>query len=163
MFIEWLKNLPPELVTFLIAMMPILELRGAIPIGVKVFGLSLWQAFFWSVLGNIMILVVVLLFIKRIHIWAETHSVLMHRILQYIHFHVQRQLKGKETIEGIALALFVALPLPGTGGWTGVFLAFLLDIPFRRAFPAIAIGVIVAGILMTLVVAGALKSFDFFF
>ena len=118
------------LLTFLVAMVPVVELRGAIPFGV-VRGLNLWTAIIASVLGNLVPVPFIILFIRRIFAWMR------------------------------GLWLFVAIPLPGTGAWTGALVAAMMEMRLKRAFPAIVIGVVIAGVIVSVVTYGAQAIFSF--
>ena len=157
----FLQQLPPEIATMILAMLPFTELRASIPVGIKVFGLSPFEALFASVIGNMIPVVLLLLLIKPVTDFAHKHARLLERILQWLYTRVQKKLKGKESYEGLALALFVGIPLPGTGAWTGALVAFLLGIPFKRSFPFIFLGVLIAGLIITLISTGVFASLDF--
>ncbi len=140
----------PELKIFLIAMTPFGELRAAIPIALEIYKLPIWSAYFWSVLGN---LVPVILILKGLKITSEYLS---HRIYFFNRFfawlfertrnnHAQKVKKWKEWV----LIALVAIPLPFTGAWTGSLVAFVFGFPFRKAFPLIVLGVMIAGIIVT--------------
>ncbi len=126
----YLQYLSPEVATVIVAMLPIFELRGAIPLALGVFGLNVWQAYFLAVLGNIIPVVPLLLFLgpvseylRRFEIWD--------RFFTWLFARTRRRSELVERLEVIGLILFVAVPLPVTGAWTGTAAAFLFDIPFK--------------------------------
>lgn len=140
-----LGNIP---ITFLVAMLPIIELRGAIPLGVAM-GLNPWVSMLVSVLGNLLPVPFIILFIRRIFAWIRKKSDVFERFVSRME---RKALKNKDFIykyQIFGLMLFVAIPLPGTGAWTGAVIAALLNIRMKYAIPAIALGVLIAGIIVT--------------
>ena len=144
----------------LLSMAPVVELRGAIPLGVSL-GLSPWLAFFVAVAGNLLVIPPLLWFwswlLADLERWPRI-GLLVRR------FEARVRLRGEEAVQrygAIGLFLFVALPLPGTGAWSGTLLAAALGVKKRYALPAIALGVVVAGLLVTLASAGAMRGLDF--
>ncbi len=135
------------LYTFLISMIPFIELRGAIPVAAAT-GLSLWIAFPVAVLGNILPVPFIILFIRRIFDWLRKLSPKLNSLVD----HLEAKGNSKKDIinKGVfwGLFFFVAIPLPGTGAWSGALVAAMLDMRLRRAFPAIAFGVLGAGVIM---------------
>lgn len=150
----------PQLQILLLSMAPISELRGAIPIGVAILNLPFWEVFLISICGNLIAVFFVLLFLKYVYQWIEKIAEMRSQKLSFVikiavllrHFFnwlfLRTRKKAKPWIEKygkLALVLFVAIPLPITGGWTGSIAAFLFGVPFVIAFPLIAIGVLIAG------------------
>ena len=135
------------LITFIVSMLPLIELRGAIPIGVAL-GLSPVAATIISIVGNLLPVPFILLFIRRIFLWMQKKSPRLARIADKLE--AKALSKGGQLYKGeiIGLAVFVAIPLPGTGAWTGALIAAILNIKMKAAFPAIAAGVVIAGILV---------------
>ena len=141
-----LKGIPKEWITIIIAALPIAELRGSIPAALMM-GLSPAKAFLLSLLGNSIIIVPVLFFLEpvsnslmRFEPWKRFFNWLFERTKE----------KGDliQRYEAIGLALFVAVPLPMTGAWSGCIAASIFRIKFRYAFPAIFLGVVGAGIIV---------------
>lgn len=148
-FIELLKSSPlgKMLITFVVSMLPIIELRGAIPIGVAM-GLSPVVAAVVSIVGNLIPVPFILIFIRRIFLWMQKKSPRLKGIADKLE---QKALeKGGKLYKGeiIGLMVFVAIPLPGTGAWTGALIAAILGIRMKAALPAIAAGVLVAGLII---------------
>ena len=146
------------LVTAGVAMLPFIELRGAIPIGVSL-GLNVWVSTLISVIANLIPVPFIIIFIRRIFDWLSTKSDWWKRVIDK---RTEKTLRYKHRLYKsviVGLAVFVAIPLPGTGAWTGALLAALLDIRLKSAFPAISAGVIVAGFL----VAGITHGFTTLF
>lgn len=144
--------------TFLISMVPIVELRGAIPIGVAN-GLNIWPAILVSILGNLVPVPFIILFIKKIFAWMRTKSVRLNNLVEKM----EKRAAGKtETVQKYAfwgLFVFVAIPLPGTGAWTGALIAAMMEMPMKKAFPSIALGVVTAGAIVAFVTYGAARLF----
>jgi len=142
------------LASVLIAMIPLAELRGAIPIAHLVFRIPLWQAFIVAVVGNMIPIPFILLFLGPASDWLMRHSKIMERFFNWLFERTRKKLEAKyEVYAEVALAVFVAIPLPLTGAWSGAVAAFIFDIPFRKALFWIFIGVLGAGVAVTAVVA----------
>lgn len=140
----------PELATFLIAALPIGELRAAIPVAINVYKLSPWWVFLIAVFGNIVPIIFILLFLDRVSQFLSRHFYFFNRFFAWLFEkarsdHAQKIEKWKE----LALVIFVAIPLPLTGAWMGSVVAFVFGFPFKIAFPLISLGVIIAGIAVT--------------
>lgn len=135
-------------------MLPVVELRGGIPFGVAL-GLDLWQAYIAAVIGNMIPVPFIVIFIRRIFLWMRTHLPKLGSLVDKLE--KKAHLKGKTVTKYKYLGLFilVAIPLPGTGAWTGALVAAFLDMRLRKSFPAIFFGVLVAGIAVALITAGA--------
>jgi len=149
-FAEWAGEtaISKILVTLLVSMLPVFELRGAIPLGVSL-GLDVWPATLISVAGNLLPIPFIILFIRRILDWLCTKSSFLKRIIEN---KIRKTLRHSDKIyksEVLGLMIFVAIPLPGTGAWSGALLAALLNIRLKVAFPAISAGVLIAAILVS--------------
>lgn len=145
-----------SLVTFIISMLPVVELRLAIPIGASM-GLPVCKAALISMVGNILPAPFIIAFIRVVMDWLKTKSRLMQRFVAWL----ERKGTGPKAervrqYEFWGLLLFVAIPLPGTGAWTGALVAALLDIRIRRALPPIIAGVIIAAVIVSLATAGVI-------
>ena len=138
--------------TFLVGMTPVLELRGAIPLGVAA-GLPPLTACAAAILGNIVPVPFIMLLVRRVFRWLRRTAFLGPKI-DWLErrAHLKGRLVRRYRLPG--LILLVAVPLPGTGAWTGALVATLLDIRLRHAFPAIAAGVVIASVLITLLTVG---------
>ncbi|MDP2624985.1 MAG: small multi-drug export protein [Candidatus Peregrinibacteria bacterium] len=139
------------LITVGIAMLPILEVRGAIPFALGVLGMPLAQAFFWAVLGNILIVAILLKFLDPVTKILMKHSKWFDRFLTDL-FHKTRHKHSTRFNEAGAIFLigFVAIPLPITGAWTGSLVAFLFGVRFWPALTLISIGIVGAATLISL-------------
>jgi len=137
---------------FFISMVPIVELRGAIPVGFAL-DLPLWLNFTLCVVGNFLPVPFILLFIRKILAWMKKVKHL-DKIALWLERKAQK--KSDKVMKGVAsgLFLFVAIPLPGTGAWTGALIASLFDMRMRYALPAIFLGIIAAGVIMSLLSYG---------
>ena len=138
--------------TFLVGMTPVLELRGAIPLGVAA-GLPPLTACAAAILGNIVPVPFIMLLVRRVFRWLPKTAILGPKI-DWLErrAHLKGRMVRKYRLPG--LILLVAIPLPGTGAWTGALVATLLDIRLRQAFPAIAAGVVSAGVIITALTVG---------
>ena len=136
-----LRGLPPELTTFLIATLPVSELRGAIPVGIGAGGLSWPAAYLFAVLGNYLPVPFLLL-------WDRFFTWLFER--------TRRRGEVVQRYEALGLMLFVAIPLPITGAWTGCAAAFVFGIRHRLAFPAVLAGILISGAVVTLATLGVI-------
>ena len=146
--------LPAWLVVLLAAALPVSELRGAIPLAIGVYGYDPWQAYLLSVLGNLMPVVPLLLFLGPVSDWLRRY-VLWDKFFTWLFSRTRRKyIREHESFGLTALALFVAVPLPVTGAWTGCAIAFLVGFRFWPAFAAISTGVLLAGGIVTSMVLG---------
>ncbi len=149
LLVEMLGSVPHWLAVMVIGALPISELRGAIPVAMGIYGMGPFEAYFLSVLGNIIPVVPLLLFLepvsgylRRYHIFDVFFTWLFSRTRR-------NHNENFEKYGLLALTLFVAVPLPVTGAWTGCAAAFVFGIKFKQALPAIAAGVMIAGIIVT--------------
>lgn len=138
-----------------VATLPIFELRGAIPLGVKILNLSIYKVYFLSILGNILPVLPLLLFFKFFFHKLENIKF----VGKFFSWWFRRVEKKSESVKRWGfwgLVLLVAIPLPVTGAWTGTVAANLLEIKTKKAFLAILIGILIAGLIVSLVVKGVL-------
>ena len=151
------ENLNAVLLTFGTAMVPVLELRGAIPVGVAT-GLSPLAACAVAVLGNMVPVPFILLLIRHIFDWLRGTRIFGPKI-DWLErrAHLKGRVVQKYRLPG--LIILVAIPLPGTGAWTGALVAALLDIRIRHAVPAIFLGVVIAGAIVTTLTYGVVQLF----
>lgn len=148
-FTDVLGGIPPELVIFIISMIPILELRGGL-IAAALLGVDIVPAIAICLVGNILPVPFILWFITPIFNWLKRT-----RLFRPLVEKLEKKSMGKsdkiQKYEFIGLILFVGIPLPGTGAWTGALIASLLNIPFKKAFPAILIGLLLATTIMCVI------------
>ena len=147
------------LLTFLVAMVPVVELRGAIPFGV-VRGLNLWTAIIASMLGNLIPVPFIILFIRKIFAWMRAHMPKLDGLVLRMEKKAEKNRAAVEKYAFWGLVILVAIPLPGTGAWTGTLVASLLDIKFKRALPAIVLGVSLAAVVVGVICGGGLAAFN---
>lgn len=158
-FIAWWAAhvmLPDWLSVFLVSMIPIIEERGGLILA-RLLGLDFKVAVFWCVLGNIVPIPFILFGIKKLLHWLSDHKML--KLAEWIE---NKAAKNRPKIEKYGfwgLALFVGIPLPGTGAWTGSLVASLFDMDLKKASLSILLGVFLAAIIMTLVSYGVLGAF----
>ena len=139
---------------FFCSMIPIIELRGAIPMGAA-FRLPWWQTFLISITGNMLPVPFILLFIEVILKWmAGCRVKFFNRIAAWLFRKAEKNRSKVERYAFWGLALFVGVPLPGTGAWTGSLVAALIDLKFWKALLSALVGVLAAGIVMTLISYG---------
>ena len=154
--------LPKELIVFLAAAAPLGELRGSIPLGILAYKMSITDTFFWSVLGSVLPAIPIYAFGNMWIRFVEKRQGFLHRLTDRVLGHTRHFKDSYAKYGAAALPIFVAIPLPGMGVWTGALGAFLLGIPFKKAFPLILIGDIAAGIIVTLAVTGSVGAFKIF-
>lgn len=155
--IHWLTQteIGQILSTFFISMVPVIELRGGLPYGIA-FGLDYPIALIAAVLGNVAPVPFIIVYIRKIFHWMRRKSALCERVVSALER--KAHLKGKtvQKYSAIGLCILVAIPLPGTGAWTGALVAAILDMRLRRALPPIFIGVCIAAAIMTAVTFGVI-------
>ncbi len=149
-----------EIVTVLfLAALPVSELRGAIPVAIGVYGFGPVSAYFVGVLGNLLPVPILLKLLGPVTELLRRSAVL-DRLVSWLFARTRRRHSAQfERLGAMALVLFVAIPLPATGAWTGALIAHVFGIPFKYAFPLIALGVSIAGVLVTLATLGVIKLF----
>lgn len=153
----------PELKTFLIAMTPIGELRASIPIALSLYQLPVWSAFFFSVLGNLVPPVLILWGLKTTTNYFSKKFYFFNRFSTWLFTktysnHFNKVKKWQEW----ALLILVAIPLPFTGAWTGSLVAFVFNFSYKRSLVIIALGVLIAGIIVTLLTFGGIFLEEYF-
>ncbi|CDA91214.1 putative small multi-drug export protein [Firmicutes bacterium CAG:238] len=141
------------LMTLLISMVPVLELRAAIPAGV-IAGLDIPVVVAAAVIGNLIPIPFIIVFIRKIFKWMQTKSEKLAALVKRLEDKADRKKDKVLKYEFWGLMFFVAIPLPGTGAWTGALIAAMLDMQLKRAFPAIAAGVVIAAVIVTVATYG---------
>lgn len=144
--------------TILVSMVPVVELRGGIPFGVTL-GLPVWAAYVAAIIGNILPVPFILVYIRRIFQWMRRKLPRLNRLVDKLE--KKAHLKGQKVTKYkyLGLLLFVAIPLPGTGAWTGALAAAFLNMPLRKALPSIFAGVLIAGIAVSILTFGVASLF----
>ncbi|MBP3329517.1 MAG: small multi-drug export protein [Clostridia bacterium] len=155
--VDFLQNkIPGELIAFLISLLPILELRGGL-IAANLLGVKLIPAFIICFIGNMLPIPFILLFIEKIFDWLRDKKGLG-KVVRYCE---KKADKNRDKIDKYGywgLLILVAIPLPGTGGWTGALVAALMRLDIKKSLPVIAAGVLIAGIIVSLVMYGAVDA-----
>ncbi len=144
--------------TILVSMIPVVELRGGIPAGVAL-GLPVWAAFIAAVIGNLIPVPFIIVYIRRIFQWMRRKMPRLNRMVDRLE--KKAHLKGQKVTKYkyLGLMLFVAIPLPGTGAWTGSLAAAFLDMPLRKALPSVIAGVLIAGMAISIAAYGVTSLF----
>ncbi len=148
------------LIVFFISMVPLIELRGAIPYAV-LFGLPFVPSYIIAVIGNMLPVPFIFLFARKVLVWGKDKKF----IGKFFTFCLEKGEKGGRKLQEkagrglfVALLLFVGIPLPGTGAWTGTLAASILDMDFKSSIAAVMLGVILAGIIMAIASTGVLGA-----
>ena len=141
------------LMTFLISMVPVIELRGAIPAAVLA-GLDIRIALITAIIGNLVPVPFIIIFIRKIFKWLQAKSQRLGNMVRRMEAKADAKKAQVLKYEFWGLMILVAIPLPGTGAWTGALVAAMLDMQLKRAFPAITAGVVTAGLIVTIATYG---------
>ncbi len=152
---EFFSQFSTELATFVIATLPISELRGAIPYAISIGGLSWQEAYIIAVIGNFVPVLPILYLIEPVSNYLRRMTV-FDRFFTWLFARTRRKGKLIEKFEAAGLILFVAIPLPITGAWTGTLAAFLFGVRKPLAIPAIFLGICIAGVVVTLATTGVI-------
>lgn len=152
------------ILVFLISMVPIIELRGAIPYAVG-FGLPVIPSYIVAILGNILPVPFIFFFARKVLEWGKDKKY----IGKFFSWCLEKGNKGGEKLKAkagagvyIALLLFVGIPLPGTGAWTGTLAASFLNLEFKKCLPAVFLGLILAGVIMLIASYGVVGAVSLF-
>ena len=147
----YLSNINKDLAVFLMSLVPVVELRGAIPFAIGALGMNWLRAYVMSVIGNMLPVPIIYLFARRVLLWGKDKKL----IGRFFTFCLEKGEKAGRKLQAKAgrglywaLLLFVGIPLPGTGAWTGTLAASLLDMDFKKSVLACMGGVLLAGIIM---------------
>lgn len=149
--------MPPELTTFLFGMTPIGELRAAIPWGMTLGNMSGCEAFVWAVLGNIFVAVLLILLLEPVTVFIRRHVKPLDRVLQKIFDRTRKtHSRNFQRFEEVLLVILVAIPLPGSGAYTGALVAWIFGVETKAAIALISAGVIISGLLVVGLTTGAI-------
>ena len=146
------NKIPEELVAFVISLFPVLECRGGM-IAARLMEIPFVTAFLICYVGNMLPIPFIILFIRKIFDFLRRFK-FFEKIIVKLEAKTDKNKDKILKYKSWGLLLFVAIPLPGTGGWTGALMAALLDIRFKRALPIIALGVLIAGFIMSALTYG---------
>ena len=154
--VDWVQAhlgfLPPQILVVIVSLLPVIELRGGIPLA-RLLMLPLWQAIVFSAIGNILPIPFILLFVEKVFDWLRPTK-LFGPLVEKLEKRALSKSDGIKKAEFWGLALFVGIPLPGTGGWTGSLAASLLKIDIKKASLAILLGIAIASTIMSLISYG---------
>jgi len=157
-FVQWFAEhvtwMPPQLAVFLISLFPILENRAGIILAFML-KLPLGQALLFSAIGNVLPIPFILLFIRKIFDWLRPTR-FFGKIVEKLEARAMRKSEGVKKAEFLGLLLFVGIPLPGTGGWTGSLIASLLEVDIKKASIAILLGIALAATIVSLLTYGVI-------
>ena len=130
-----------SITTFCISMVPVIELRGAIPAGTAA-GLDVWLAMVVAMVGNMVPVPFIILFIRKIFAWMRKVNIKFDKVVSYFETKAEKQKATVDKYKFWGLCILVAIPLPGTGAWTGALVAAMMEMRLKDAIPAILLGVI---------------------
>lgn len=154
MSVLWNSFIGKIIMTVLISMVPVIELRGALPIAVAN-GLDYPIAIIVSVIGNLIPVPLIIIFIRKIFEWMRKVSKKLDVLVSKLEARAESKSEVVHKYAFWGLFILVAIPLPGTGAWTGALVAAMLNMRLKKAFPAIALGVVGAAAIVTFVTYGA--------
>lgn len=138
---------------FFLSMTPIGELRLSIPLGILVYNLPIIQVFLVSIIGNLVPAIFLLFFLKKISLYFSEKSVIFKKAFSWWENRTRMNYSGKIQNYGLlGLIIFIAIPYPLTGAWTGALLATIMNLPVKKSLPAIVAGVVLAGLIVTTIV-----------
>lgn len=154
------------IIVFLISMVPLIELRGAIPVGLSTLwgdSLPVIPLYIVCIIANMLPVPVIYLFARKVLVWGQNKKI----IGKFFKWCLEKGEKGGKKLQEkagkgglfVALMLFVGIPLPGTGAWTGTLAASILDMDFKTSVIAVMLGVIIAGVIMGLASAGVFGAY----
>lgn len=157
---QWLTtDLNGEFIlTLLVSMIPVVELRGGIPFGVAA-GLPVWAAYLAAVIGNLLPVPFIVVYIRRIFMFMRQHMPRLNSVVDKMEQKAHLKSAAVLKYQYLGLAIFVAIPLPGTGAWTGALVAAFLDMRLKKAMPSIAGGVLSAGLIISILSYGVKSLF----
>lgn len=147
--IQILTGLPEELIVIIISALPVSELRGGIPVGLALYNFSAFKSFILAAFGNFIPVIPLLLFLKPVREFLSKWRPLK-KFFDWFFERTKRKATIVEKYEAVGLALFVAIPLPLTGAWTGCVAAILFKLNFKYSLVAIITGIFLAGIIVTI-------------
>lgn len=158
--VQFFSGFPPEIATLLMAMTPIGELRLSLPVAILAYHIPIWEAFIISIIGNMIPVTVILLFAGKFHAWVQIKAGYWGKTWHDYLLRAQNKFSGDYAKYGlIGLMIFIGVPLPGTGAYTGAIAAFVFGIPIKKSWPYVFGGVIMSGIITLILTVGVDKLF----
>ena len=160
--ILFFSTFDPNWAVFWISMFPITELRASIPVGIEVFKLPVWRVWIIAVIGDMVPTLFILSILPYVHDWVVKQSLLGPIVTKKLNSAEKKFAGDYKKYGPIALIIFVGIPLPMTGAWTGSLAAFLFNIPFKKSVPLLFVGVCLAATVVTGLTLFAEKIIGFF-
>jgi uncharacterized membrane protein len=152
LIIGWFADFPRELATFLIALIPVTELRASIPLAIKVYGLTPFAAWFYSVAGTFFAMVLIVFLLDPISRLLSRYIQIFEKFFSWLFEHTRKRAGGKmEKYGSWAIFILAATPIPLLGGMTGALAAFVFGVPFKKSLPLLLFGTMVSGIIVVAV------------
>lgn len=153
--ISWFSGFPKELATFLIAAIPVTELRAALPLAYKVYGLSAFAAWFYSVLGTFFTMVIIVLLLDPIAQFLSKYIGFFKKFFDWLFEHTRRRAGAKmEKYGSWALFILATIPIPFLGGMTGALAAFVFGVPLKKSLPLLLLGTMLSGGIVLVLTLG---------
>ncbi len=159
--VQILQGFPEELIVIIISALPVSELRGGIPVGLALYHFSILKSFLLAVFGNFIPVIPLLLFLKPVREFLSKCAPFK-KFFDWFFERTKRRAKIVEKYEAIGLAFFVAIPLPFTGAWSGCAAAVLFKLNFKYSLIAILVGILLAGIIVTVLSIAGMGSIQHF-
>lgn len=158
-FLHSCSHAPKELIVFLLGMLPVGEVRVALPMALMRYHMPIFEAYFLSVLGNIIPAILILWGASRFHVWVQKHSGFWGKHWVKYLAKIQNKLAKYQKYELLGLLIFIASSLPGTGAYTGAIAAFVFGIEFKKSWPYVVGGIMISGVVTLFVTVGLIKIF----
>lgn len=149
LIISWFSGFPKELATFLIAVVPVTELRAALPLAYTKFGMSGFSAWFWSVLGTYFAMVLIVFLLDPVSKLLSNYFSIFKTFFNWLFEHTRKRANGKmEKYGEWALFVLAATPVPLVGGLTGALAAFVFGVPKKKSLPLLLVGTMISGLIV---------------
>jgi len=146
---SWFQDFPGWLATFLVAMIPVTELRAALPLAYKVYGMGALWAWFWSVAGTYAAMVIIVLLLDPVAKFLSRHIKFFEKFFNWLFEHTRKRANGKmEKYGEWAIFILAATPIPLLGGMTGALAAFVFGVPLKKSLPLLLFGTMVSGVIV---------------
>jgi uncharacterized membrane protein len=149
LIISWFSNFPRGLATFLIALIPITELRASIPVAYKIYGLGAFWSWFWSVAGTFFAMVLIVILLEPISQFLSKRINFFQKFFAWLFEHTRKRANHKmEKYGSWAIFVLAATPIPLLGGMTGALAAFIFGVPLKKSIPLMLAGTMVSGLII---------------